>query len=72
MKNTKLINRRKNITQDSSSALLHIALEKEGGGGGEKFLQHGVFVFGYSRKEYPGRTGLNFAERTKLVAVVVV
>ena len=48
-----------------------IALEKEREKK-EKFLQHGLFVFGHPPKYYPRRTGLNFGEQTKHVAVFVV
>ena len=35
----------------------------------KRFLQHGVFVFGHPPKYYPHRTGRNFVEQTKHVAV---
>ena len=37
----------------------------------KQFLQHGLFGFGHTPKHYPRRTGLNFAERTKHVAFLV-
>ena len=37
----------------------------------KQFLQHGLFGFGHPPKHCPRRTGLNFAERTKHVAVLV-
>jgi len=52
------------LHKDGSSAVFNIALEKEGEKRKKELLQHGVFVF--------GRTGLNFLERTKHVAVLVV
>ena len=70
MRNKKLINKKKNtLHRDGSSALLNTALEKEGE---KKLLQHGVFVFGHPSKYYLRRTGLNFVEQTKHVAVLVV
>ena len=74
MRNKKLINRKKTtLHKDGSSALLNIALEKEGKKKEKKkLLQHGVFVFGHPSKYYLRRTGLNFVEQTKHVAVLVV
>ena len=74
MRNKKLINRKKTtLHKDGSSALLSIALEKEGGKRKKKlFIQHGVFVFGHPSKYCVHRTGLNFVEQTKHVAVLVV
>ena len=72
MRNKKLINRKKTtLHKDDSSAL--IAVEKEGKKKRKKkLLQHGVFVFGHPSKYYLRRTGLNFVEQTKHVAVLVV
>ena len=60
------------IDKDSSSALLNIALEKEGEKKKKKLLRQGVFVFGHPSKYCLRRTGLNFVEQTKSVAVLVV
>ena len=68
MRNKKLINRRNDITQGWQL----IALEKEGKKKKKKLSQHGVFVVGHPAKYYPRRTGLNFVESTKHVAVLVV
>ena len=38
------------LHKDGSSAVLNIALEKEGGKRKKKVLQHGVFVFGHPPK----------------------
>ena len=71
----KLMNRKKttlHIDKDSSSALVNIALEKEEEKKNKKLLQQGVFVFGHPSKYCLRRTGLNFVEQTKSVAVLVV
>ena len=65
------INRRNDITQGwqlcTPCDRLGKGREKK-----EKFLQHGVFVFGHPPKYYPRRTGRTFGEQTKHVAVFVV
>ena len=61
------------LPKDGSSALLNIALEREGKKKRKKkLLQYGVLVFGHPSKYYLRRTGLNFVEQTKHVAVLVV
>ena len=73
MRNKKLkIEKKTRLHKNGSSALLNIALEKEGEKRKKKLLQHGVFVFGHPSKYYPRPTGLNFIEQTKHVAVLVV
>ena len=57
-----LINRRNDITQGWQLCTPYDRLGK-GRGKKEKFLQHGVFVFGHPPKYYPRRTGLNFGEQ---------
>ena len=49
-----------------------IALEKEGEKRKKKVLQYVVFVFGPPSKYQCRRTGLNFVDRTKHVALLVV
>ena len=46
--------------------------KRKGKKGKKKLLQHGVFVFGLPPKYQRRRTGLNFVETTKHVAVLVV
>ena len=60
------------LHKDGSSAVFNIAWDKDGEKKEKKLLQHGVFVFGHPSKYQPRRTGLNFVERTKHVAVLVV
>ena len=69
MRNKKLMNRKKTtLHKDGSSALLNIALEKEGKKKRKKkLLRQGVFVFGHPSKYCLRQTGLNFVEQTKSV-----
>ena len=53
-----------------SSAFFNIVFEREGKK--EKLLQHRVFVFGHPSRYDLCRTGLNFIERTRRGAVLVV
>ena len=59
MRNKKLKIEKTTLHKNGSSALLNIALEKEGEKRKKKLLQHGVFVFGHPSKYYPRPTGLN-------------
>ena len=68
--NKKVIDREKKPHYTGMAVLLSLILpwkRKE-----KKLLQQGVFVFGHPPKYYLRRTGLNFVEQTKHVAVLVV
>ena len=67
MRDKKLINRRNDITRTRMAVLGQGRGKKE-----KKLIQHGVFIFGHPFKYQPRPTGLNFVERTKHVAVLVV
>ena len=57
---------------DGSSAVLNKSPWKRKEKKRRKILQQGVFVVGHPAKYQPRATGLNFVERTKHVAVLVV
>ena len=74
MRNKKLINRKKKTTLHKDSVLLFLISpwKRKGKKEKKKLLQHGVFVFSHPSKYYLRRTGLNFVEQKKHVAVFVV
>ena len=55
-----------------SKVLTELQISPSKGNEKKKLLPHRVFVFGHPSRYEPGKTGLNFAERTTHHAVLVV
>ena len=74
MKNKKLTNRGKKRHYTRMPVLLSLISpwKRKEEKRKKKLLQHGVFVLGHPSKYCLNRTGLNFVEQTKHVAVLVV